>query len=319
MTSTEMVEKQNEVEVVDFGDDSGKGMENISKDERRLPFLRILDPKSPQCKPTSQGGLPSARGGMIINTSTNQIFDGELGGCFVPSFRDYKFVEYIRREEDGSGGGFVNVHAPNDPKIIALRASNKAFGKISMGFDESGKEHELSQTMYLYGTFFPNLKGPSGPVPNYDAGFRCLAGFASTQIKKFQAFVTRYENIRYPTRQPDGTIVRKEPPLWAHRLSLRTQYESKGAHSWYGWVLDFYEKNPDGTEKDTRESLLKRDDPLYISAREFHFQIAQGLADQPDYQAQGNDEGVVHNTTETYAGGQRRSGEAAQDDENIPF
>lgn len=269
----ELTEAQKaELELYDPGEDAGAGMEDITMDERRIPFLRILDPKSPQCRPAAQGGVPGARGGSLFNTSTQQVYDGEIGGEFIPSHRDQKFVEYIKRNEDGSGGGFVGIMEPDAPTVLELRARHGKFGKLPMGIDPQGKAHELVQTFYLYGTFYP---------PNDDP-FRCMVGFASTQIKKYTGFVERTDAWRYDAMR-DGKIVRIKPPIWAHRWHLSTQYESKGTNSWYGYVLTLAEKNPDGTES-RQKSRMPTSDPRYIAAREFYELVKAGTL-KADYQA----------------------------------
>ena len=249
------------LELYDPGEDAGAGMEDVTMEERRIPFLRILDPKSPQCKPTSQGGLPGAKGGALLNTSTNQVYDGEVGVTIIPCSRDQRYVEYIKRNEDGSGGGFVGVHEPDEDIVLKLRAEHGKFGKLPMGVVDD-QEHELTQTFYLACIVI---------APNGES-FRAYVGFTSTQIKKYQAFVDRYDNIKYQGR--DGLV---KPALWAHRWHLKTQYESKGTFSWYGFVISLAEKNPDGSEREPRASLMKSDNPLYIAGKEFYTLLRGGV------------------------------------------
>lgn len=289
-----------DLDFYDPGEEAGRGLEDIQLDERKIPFLRILDPKSPQCKPTSQGGLPGARGGALLNTSTNQVYNGELGGEFIPAARDYRYVEYVKRNDDGSGGGFRAVHDPKDPKIQALREKFGKFGKLPMGETEDGQPLEGVQTFYLFGTFYP---------PNDDP-FRCIVGFASTQIKKYTAFVERTDAFRYPGRLADGSIGRVKPALYVHRWHLATQYESKGAYSWYGWKLTLAEKNPDGSEKPKEASYLPKGDERRAAATEFFDMIQSGKV-KPDYATASAEE-----TTESAAPSPRPT---TNPDDEIPF
>ena len=283
------------VEVYDPGEDAGAGMENIGMDERRIPFLRILDPKSPQCKPVAAGGLPGAKGGAILNTSTKQVFDGEKGFDFLACFREQKYIEYIHKEEDGSGGGFVGIHEPDEPMVVQHRAYYGKFGKMPVLseaelaacmrdpkrvpqplLDDKNKAHELVQTFSLYGVVL---------MPD-DLVFRAIVSFASTQIPKYQGFIDRYDSIRYPgpghsAEKPNMV----KPALWAHRLHLTTQYEAKGSFSWYGWTIAFAAKNADGTDNQLASRLSARKDPngayldpLYAAGREFWQMIAKGEA-----------------------------------------
>jgi len=272
-------DEDRDIDLYDPGDDAGLGLEGISLDEQKLPFLRILDPKSPQCKPTSQGGIPGARGGALFNTATNQVYDGEKGGEFIPSFRDYKFVEYISRNEDGSGGGFRGLHDPENPKIQKLREQHGKFGKIPFGETANHEPLELVQTFYIYGTFYP---------PGEDEPFPCIVGFASTQIKKYQAWLSRVMRWKAKGRDAQGRIVDKPVPMWQYRWHLSSQYESKGGFNWYGWVLELAEKDENGKEKPREFSRLAKDDPRYLAAREFFFQIKDGMI-KPDYEKAASD------------------------------
>lgn len=283
-----LVEQQlgnTDVTLYDYADDAGAGMENVTMDERKVPFLRALDPKSPQCKPVSAGGLPGAKGGAILNTSTNQVYDGEAGFDFIPCYREQKYIEYIRREEDGSGGGFVGVHEADEPMVIAHRAYYGKFGKMPMLsdeelaacirdpkrepiplLDEKNKVHELVQTFSLYGI----VKLNDGTV------FRAIVSFSSTQIPKYQGFIDRYDSIRYNNIKP---------PLWAHWLHITTKYESKGSFSWFGWIVTFREKNADGTDDQMASRLSaakdaegQYKDPFYAMGKEFHAMVTSGDA-----------------------------------------
>lgn len=254
------------LEVMDFGDDAGLGMEDVGRDEFIVPILRILQPLSPQCKPVAQGGLPGAKPGMIINTATNELYDGANGFVFVPVHRDHNFVEFIPRN---LGGGFVGIHADDDPMILQLRAQQGQFGRLytsdkktSDGLPAEGTE--IGEQFYLYGLVLD------------ENGFasRVMIAFGSTQIKKYRGFISRVDTIRYIG--PDNQQVK--PPLWAHRWRLSTTYESNKKGEFYGWSIGLAERNDDGTEQPAIKSLVKRSDPLYTQGREFYDLIHTGGA-----------------------------------------
>lgn len=237
-----------EVAVYDPGQDAGAGLENVTSDEYAIPFVKILDPKSPQCKPPSAGGLPGAKGGTIINLSTNEIFDGPAGIDFIPVHRDHHFVEWIKKNEDGSGGGFVGVRPPDDALMLRLQTEQGKFGKL-----QTPEGHELADTYYIYGLIVQEGQG----IP-------ALIAFASTQIKKYKNFMTRVMGIQYAG--PNGQVT---PPMWAHLWHFSTVYESKGQNSWYGWRLALKEEPP-------IKARLKTTDPLYLQGRELYNSIKAG-------------------------------------------
>lgn len=71
----------------------------FTKDEAVIPFVRILQPLSPQL-----GNIAGATAGMIINVSTNRLSDGKTGVDIVPITHKWNYSEWVKREE---GGGFV--------------------------------------------------------------------------------------------------------------------------------------------------------------------------------------------------------------------
>jgi len=71
----------------------------FSKAESIIPFVRILQPLSPQLQ-TTPGALP----GMIMNIANGRLFDGKIGVHIVPIMPMWNYTEWTPRED---GGGFV--------------------------------------------------------------------------------------------------------------------------------------------------------------------------------------------------------------------
>src|SRR6266550_5782372 len=129
-TAVEMLKKAStDLAVIDYGDDEGLGLENVDVNELRVPILRMLQALSPQCKPVSPGGTDGAKPGMILNTSTGEVMEGEAGFEFIPVMRDHNYVEYVPRE---SGGGFVAIRPVDDEEVLMLRAEQGRFGKLQV-------------------------------------------------------------------------------------------------------------------------------------------------------------------------------------------
>jgi hypothetical protein len=165
-------------------------------------------------------------------------------------------VEWIPKNPDGSGGGFVGIRAEDDPLVLELRQKHGQFGKLP-----TSDGHELAETYYLYGLLV--VDGMASPA---------LVGFSSTQIKKYRNFITRIMGITYQGEKtqanPSGVI---RPPMWAHRWRLTTVFEKKATFSWYGWRIGLVEDPP-------IKSRLKITDPLYVQARELYQIIKEGRA-----------------------------------------
>ena len=71
----------------------------FSKEESIIPFIRILQPLSPQLQ-TTPGALP----GMIMNIANGRMFDGKIGVHIVPIMPMWNYTEWTPRED---GGGFI--------------------------------------------------------------------------------------------------------------------------------------------------------------------------------------------------------------------
>lgn len=255
--------------VEDFGADAGKGMENLDAGEYRIPFLRILDPKSPQCAPARAGGM-GAKPGSLFNIATGELYDGEEGIEFIPCHRDHNFVEWKKRGQDGSGGGFVSIHDLDDPEVLRLRAEQGRFKKLQLrGADD--EDHEIAESFYLYGML----------IDPYGSLSRVILGFTGMQCKKYTAFVNRYDSIKYTVGLDEaGRPVMRKPPLWAHRWLIKTQYEKRGEQSWYGWVIELAARDKDGKEdRNSLRSLVPMSDSVYRAGAEFYELINTGRAE----------------------------------------
>ena len=285
-----------EVEVYEYSEDAGAGLENISMDERRLPIIRILDPKSPQCKPASAGGIAGAKGGTIFNSSTNEIYEGEKGIYAVFAAREMSYIEYIKRNEDGSGGGFVGIHEPGEPFVKEMVAAQGKFKKYqSNGAD--GIAHETVQTNSFYGIFAEDL--------SFQRSFRGVVPFQSMQMKKATTLIEITDNAKYPMKYKDGSIGPQTAPLYAHVFHLTTVYEQRGQQSWYGWKITFADPS-----QDYKGSRIGSKSTIYLQAKEFNEMFMKGEV-KPDF-------------VKDAASGADTSGELAQGggdvkDKDIPF
>lgn len=245
---------------MDYGEDSGAGMEGITNDERRLPFIRILQSNSPA---VADNLIEGAKAGMLHNTATNEVYDQNVGLPFIPVYRDHNFIEYVPRD---NGGGFVAIWAPDDKRIPALRAKQGKYGKLVL---DNG--NELVETYYLYGLIAAGYEAPSQTV----------LAFASTQIKKYQMMVTRLNDIKYKVATDDkGGFKMVVPPIWAHWWVLKTQGEQNKKGKYHGWNIGL-------KEEPANKSRLSPSDPFYAFAKQFYESIKAGTV-KVDYEAAAN-------------------------------
>lgn len=247
------------LQTIDYGKYAGAGKENVTREEFTVPFIRILQANSPQCRPPEAGGIDGAKAGMIINTGTGELFDGKIGVSFVPVYRRRNFVEFYPRPPNGPGG-FIGLLETSDPRILQLRAEQGEFGKL-ISKDNEGQATEISEVCALYAILSAN-----------DMESMVIAPFGSTQIKKYRNFVTRVMSIKYKGTDPvTGKPIIIDPALFAHEWRLSTVYEQKGENSWYGWKLGL-------REEPAIKSRLDQDSWLFGQAATFYDLITSGAA-----------------------------------------
>ncbi len=265
---------------VDVGEDAGQGLENVSNAERSIPFVRVLQSNAPEVKEGSGKTIAGARASMFMNIATGELFDGKKGLEFIPVHRDHNYPEWTPRN---LGGGFVAIHADDDPLVLELRAKQGQFGKLWTGTkrDEQGLPldgTELTETYYLYGM--------ARAAGTQDAFFPCLVAFVSTQLKKYRNFMNRVTTIKYLDTKTQQPVM---PAMFAHRWHLTSNFEKNKKGDYYGINISlFAKKEVDGAmvEDVPFKSFIPRSHPDYINAKEFFESVKAGKA-KVDYAAAG--------------------------------
>ena len=98
------------ISVADLEAMSGQGFENTDKDAYAIPFLRILQPGSPQVQEDEASYIEGAKPGMMFNTITMQLYGKEAK--VIPITYNRSFIEWVPNR-----GGFVKDHG-SDPAIL---------------------------------------------------------------------------------------------------------------------------------------------------------------------------------------------------------
>lgn len=202
--------KRESTAVADYGDYAGAGFETVRPEDLSIPFLAILHTTSPQVENDDPKG---ARPGMLYNTVTRELYDGEAGVPFQPCFfQNDLFIEWIPRNK---GGGIVAIYRESDQVVQdAIRANGGSkFGKLVVG-----DGHELIETHQCYG----NILDPDGK----ESVCPVVLGFTSTRIKPKKDFLTAIK------------LVKGNPPVFAFRALLKTAKKSNEFGTWYNWVIE---------------------------------------------------------------------------------
>ena len=209
----EVVEKQNtaiSTNVMDFGADAGAGFEEADADSYSVPFVRILQSNSPQCKKSDGAYIQGAEEGSIFNTATNKLMETL---SLIPCHFRRVFIEWVPQD---NGGGFVAEYDVPTGKDMELTLSAP---------DASGKR------------FLPNGNQLVDTRMHYciDAVTEepMVVCMSSTQLKKSRNWMTLMQSTKC-TRE-DGR--KFTPPMFSQQFLLETVPESNDKGSWFGWKI----------------------------------------------------------------------------------
>ena len=118
------MKKENAVAVNMFEADADKGSQNMTQEDLALPFLKVLGQLSPEVNKRDGKYVEGAEPGMILNTVTNEVFDGTKGIDVLPVFYERKYVEWQDRGE-GKGAPVAIHDASSD--IMSQTTRDKSF------------------------------------------------------------------------------------------------------------------------------------------------------------------------------------------------
>jgi len=189
--------KEGALAAVNFEADAGQGL-NMTQEDLALPFLKVLGQLSPE----------GAEPGMIINTVTNEIYDGVKGIDVVPVHYKRQYIEWQDRGE--SQGAPVKIYEAGDDLPSTTR-------------DKFNKDR-LSNGNYLENTasHFVVVLG-NNPTT-------ALISMKATQLK-----VSRKWNSMMMGLKMQGKNGMFTPPTYSHIYKLKTVQQSNDKGTWFGW------------------------------------------------------------------------------------
>jgi|TARA_R100001460_G_scaffold14288_4_gene32059 hypothetical protein len=214
-TKTKMTEKS-KTEVLPmsfFEQDAQSGFDNMSSDDYALPFLRILGQLSPQCNKRDAKYVEGAEAGMIFNTVTSELYDGEKGINLLPCYYKREFVEWTDRGEGTAAP--VAIHPVSSP-IIGTAKRDATF------------KDRLPSGNYLENTasYFVTIIKDDG------SGETALITMKSTQLKTSRTWNSMMNSIKIK-----GSNGHFTPPPFSHIYNLKTVPQSNDKGTWFGWSI----------------------------------------------------------------------------------
>ena len=193
-----------------FEQDANTSFSNMGSDDFALPFLRVLGQLSPETNKRDAKYVEGAEPGMIFNTVTKQLYDGEKGVSVIPCYYKREYVEWSDRGEGTS--------AP-----VAIHPVESCISKDAT-LDASYKDR-LPNGNYLENTasYFVLL----------ESGEAALISMKSTQLKVSRSWNSMMNSIKLKGKNGMFT-----PAMCSHVYNLKTVQQSNDKGTWFGWSIE---------------------------------------------------------------------------------
>lgn len=219
-----------------FESDASAGLGNVGHEDLALPFLKILGQLSPETNKRDGKYVQGAEAGMIYNSVTGELFDGDKGINVIPCH--YK-LEYVEWQDKGTGTTApVNIY-PSSSDILS---------KTSRGADYKDR---LPNGNYVEKTASHFIivaeKNPS----------TALIAMKSTQLKVSRKWNSMMQSIKLKGK--NGLFT---PASFSHIYNLKSVQQSNDKGTWFGWSVS--KVGP------------VQDESLYTQAKSFYESVSKG-------------------------------------------
>jgi hypothetical protein len=194
-----------------FEADADKGLGNIGHEDLALPFLKILGQLSPEVNKRDGKYVQGAEPGMIYNSVTGELFDGEKGVEVIPCH--YK-LEYIEWQDRGEGSGAPAGIHPSSSDILTKTKRDGSF------------KDRLPNGNYIEKTASHFV------IVNSQVPSTALLAMKSTQLK-----ISRKWNSMMSSIKMKGKNGMFTPASYSHVYKLRTVQQSNDKGTWFGWEV----------------------------------------------------------------------------------
>jgi len=193
-----------------FEEDANTGLDNMSQDDMALPFLRILAQLSPQVNKRDAQYVEGAEAGMIFNTVTKKVYDGEKGLNIIPCYYKREYIEWTDRGEGSSAP--VAIHSKDSSIISEAKRDASWKDRLPNGnyLENTASYFVLTEDMQT-----------------------ALISMKSTQLK-----VSRNWNSMMNSITLTGKSGLFTPPSYSHVYNLKSVQQSNDKGTWFGWSID---------------------------------------------------------------------------------
>jgi len=238
-STSELVKKANAgaLATISFAEDASKGLGNIGHEDLALPFLKILGQLSPEVNKKDGKYVQGAEAGMIYNSVTGELFDGEKGLDVIPCH--YK-LEYIEWQDRGTGPSApVNIY----PSSSDIMSQTKRDGSYK---DRLPNGNYIEKTA----SHFVMALGKSPTT--------ALIAMKSTQLK----ISRKWNSMMASIKMSDGNNQMFTPASFSHVYKLKSVQQSNDKGTWFGWEVS--------------KVGVVQDPALYQQAKSFAESVSKG-------------------------------------------
>jgi|TARA_Y100000114_G_scaffold156469_1_gene183739 hypothetical protein len=213
--------KENALATNVFEADANKGIGNLTQEDLALPFLKILGQLSPEVNKRDGKYVEGAEPGMIYNSVTSELFNGEKGLNVIPCH--YR-LEYIEWKDRGDGPGApIQIH-PSTSDILS---------QTTRGADYKDR---LQNGNYIEKTA-SHFVITMGETPS-----TALIAMKSTQLKISRKWNSMMQSIKLKGK--NGLFT---PASFSHIYNLKTVQQSNDKGTWFGWEVSKVEQVADAS------------------------------------------------------------------------
>lgn len=224
-------------------DDSGN---QFSREDIALPFLRILQKGSPQVNKRDPAYIEGAEEGMIINTVTGELFNGEDGFIGIPVFYTPSYTQWAPERK-----GFRADHGANASILTTCHKNEK-------GEDELPSGDIINRSGFYYLYLFREATGI------VEQAAIAMSGSGLRVSRKWNTTIAGITVSKIPGNPKSGFI---NPAMFYMSYHIRAKYESNDKGTWFNWDVTPHkptlELKPTGTQ-------------IYLAAREFRKMVEAG-------------------------------------------
>ena len=191
----------------------GTGLEETTTEDFAIPFIRVLQPMSPQLQKQHGGYVAGASAGDLYNTVTGEAYDGEKGITIVPCAYNKKYIEWIPREK---GGGLVNANHD-----ISILSSCSRDSESRRYYTPEGNEIVETAQFFIL-------------VLDGETAQQAVLAFTSTQLGVARKWLTMLRMARVQNSKGDSV----EAPMFAYNYKLTTTTQSNDKGSWNAYSVN---------------------------------------------------------------------------------